>query len=40
MNEKQVCPNCHTHYLEWDEEIGQWYCSKCDMNFSDEELYQ
>ena len=38
MEFKPVCPNCHAHYLTFEEEIGQWYCSICDMYFSDEDF--
>jgi len=33
-----VCPYCHAHYLAWDDEVGQYYCSKCDMHFGDDDL--
>lgn len=33
-----VCPNCHRTQLGWDDEVGQWYCTRCDMHFSDEDL--
>jgi transcription initiation factor TFIIIB Brf1 subunit/transcription initiation factor TFIIB len=38
--EKIVCPYCHAHYLVWDEEVGQYYCSLCDMWFGNDELSQ
>lgn len=40
MEFKPVCPNCHRHYLEFDEYAGSWYCCICDMYFSDEDFTQ
>ena len=35
---RQLCPHCAAEYMEWDDEIGQWHCDGCDMDFSDEDV--
>lgn len=38
MSSNPVCPSCHVVRLTWDDEQGQWYCSRQDIFLSDDEL--